>query len=62
MSIIVLSKNYTLCKAMLICDMQDLVERIRRNVPLAENDRGGKVNYGPYDDVDENYNDWPFAT
>src|SRR5690242_9947679 len=26
---------------------QDLVERIRKNVPLAENDRGGRVNYGP---------------
>lgn len=42
--------------------MQDLVQRIRRNIPLAENDRGGKVNYGPYEDVNEGYNDWPTAT
>lgn len=41
---------------------QDLVERIKKNIPLAGNDRGGKVNYGPYEDVDENYNDWPVAT
>ncbi|KAJ4316745.1 hypothetical protein N0V94_005302 [Neodidymelliopsis sp. IMI 364377] len=40
----------------------DLVERIRKNVPFTENDRGGKVNYGPYSDVNEDYNDWPAAT
>ncbi|KAJ4381622.1 hypothetical protein N0V86_002986 [Didymella sp. IMI 355093] len=40
----------------------DLVERIKKGVPFAENDRGGKVNYGPYGDVKENYNDWPTAT
>ena len=40
----------------------DLVERIRKNVPFAVNDRGGKVNYGPFEDVNENYNDWPSAT
>ncbi|KAH6633048.1 hypothetical protein C7974DRAFT_412076 [Boeremia exigua] len=43
-----------------ICN-PDLVERIRKNVPLAENDRGGRVNYGPFGDVNENYNDWPAA-
>lgn len=43
-------------------ECQDLVERIRKNVAFAENDRGGRVNYGPYSDVNENYNDWPLAT
>ncbi|KAF1922972.1 FMN-linked oxidoreductase [Didymella exigua CBS 183.55] len=42
--------------------LPDLVERIRQNVPLAENDRGGRVNYGPYAHVNDDYNDWPCAT
>ncbi|KAJ4983948.1 hypothetical protein SVAN01_10569 [Stagonosporopsis vannaccii] len=44
-----------------ICN-PDLVERIRKNIPFAKNDRGGKVNYGPYKDVNEDYNDWLAAT
>ncbi|KAF2994169.1 hypothetical protein E8E13_001221 [Curvularia kusanoi] len=44
-----------------ICN-PDLVERVRNRIPLASNDRGGSVNYGPYKSVDENYNDWPMAT
>lgn len=31
-------------------------------VPFAGNDRGNTVHYGPYQTVDENYNDWPAAT
>ncbi|KAL3454994.1 hypothetical protein BJX64DRAFT_94578 [Aspergillus heterothallicus] len=39
----------------------DVVSRIKRGVPLAENDRGGWVYYGPYGEVDAGYNDWPAA-
>ncbi|XRM43763.1 hypothetical protein ABZX51_006921 [Aspergillus tubingensis] len=37
----------------------DLISRIKKGVPLASNTRGGKVNYGPFQDPNENYNDWP---
>ncbi|KAF7528572.1 hypothetical protein PCG10_000417 [Penicillium crustosum] len=39
----------------------DLVTRLVSGIPLASNDRGGMVNYGPYQDPNENYNDWPRA-
>ncbi|KAF1976296.1 FMN-linked oxidoreductase [Bimuria novae-zelandiae CBS 107.79] len=39
----------------------DLVTRIRRKIPFATNDRGTQVSYGPYEDPNENYNDWPYA-
>ncbi|KAL2826133.1 hypothetical protein BDW59DRAFT_161259 [Aspergillus cavernicola] len=39
----------------------DLVTRIKNGVPLAINDRGGDLYYGPYKTVDEGYNDWPCA-
>ncbi|GLA30949.1 hypothetical protein AnigIFM63326_009384 [Aspergillus niger] len=37
----------------------DLISRIKKGVPFALNTRGGKVNYGPFQDPNENYNDWP---
>ncbi|KEF59305.1 uncharacterized protein A1O9_04149 [Exophiala aquamarina CBS 119918] len=40
----------------------DVVTRIRKGVPFANNDRGDFVYYGPYRVPDENYNDWPVAT
>ncbi|KAH6652253.1 hypothetical protein BKA67DRAFT_637862 [Truncatella angustata] len=39
----------------------DVVSRIKNNIPLALNDRGSTVHYGPYNTPDENYNDWPRA-
>lgn len=39
--------------------IQDLISRIKKGAPLASNTRGGKVNYGPFQDPNENYNDWP---
>ncbi|KAI7773115.1 12-oxophytodienoate reductase [Diaporthe eres] len=39
----------------------DLITRIKHVIPFARNDRGSSVFYGPYDKVDENYNDWPAA-
>ncbi|OJJ55009.1 hypothetical protein ASPSYDRAFT_93033 [Aspergillus sydowii CBS 593.65] len=39
----------------------DVISRIRHGIPLAENDRGNNVHYGPYKTPDENYNDWPSA-
>lgn len=41
--------------------VQDLISRVKNGIPLAGNDRGGRVNYGPYETVDEFYNDWPRA-
>lgn len=41
--------------------MQDLVSRVKNVIPLAGNNRGRRVNYGPYETVDEYYNDWPWA-
>lgn len=41
--------------------VKDLITRIKKGIDFAVNDRGGKVNYGPYDTVDEGYNDWPTA-
>ncbi|PVI04537.1 FMN-linked oxidoreductase [Periconia macrospinosa] len=38
----------------------DVVTRIKRGSPLATNERGGFVYYGPYNDISEGYNDWPF--
>ncbi|PSN59476.1 FMN-linked oxidoreductase [Corynespora cassiicola Philippines] len=40
----------------------DLITRVKDGIPLAENDRGGHIYYGPYDDVNEGYNDWTFAS
>ncbi|EQB51690.1 NADH:flavin oxidoreductase/NADH oxidase [Colletotrichum gloeosporioides Cg-14] len=40
----------------------DVINRIMHGVPFAGNDRGSTVHYGPYQTVDENYNDWPTAT
>ncbi|RMJ07955.1 hypothetical protein CDV36_012442 [Fusarium kuroshium] len=40
----------------------DLITRIKHGIPFATNTRGGHVNYGPYEDVNENYNDWPVAS
>ncbi|KAL2832770.1 hypothetical protein BJY01DRAFT_253745 [Aspergillus pseudoustus] len=40
----------------------DVVSRLKKGVQLAGKDRGGWVYYGPYDTVDEGYNDWPAAT
>ncbi|KAL4863516.1 hypothetical protein BDV12DRAFT_189608 [Aspergillus spectabilis] len=37
----------------------DLISRLKENVPLADNDRGGWVYYGPYETVEQGYNDWP---
>lgn len=42
--------------------LQDLVSRISKRLTLATNTRGGTVNYGPYKDVNDNYNDWPAAS
>ncbi|PYH94549.1 FMN-linked oxidoreductase, partial [Aspergillus ellipticus CBS 707.79] len=39
----------------------DFMSRARAGVPLATNNRGGAVNYGPYQHPDENNNDWPLA-
>ncbi|KAJ5578458.1 Aldolase-type TIM barrel [Penicillium hispanicum] len=39
----------------------DFMTRVQNGIPLASNDRGGMVNYGPYQHPDENYNDWPRA-
>ncbi|KAK0625611.1 N-ethylmaleimide reductase [Lasiodiplodia hormozganensis] len=45
-----------------ICNpVKDLITRIKKGIDFAVNDRGGKVNYGPYETVDEGYNDWPTA-
>lgn len=41
--------------------VKDLITRIKQGIDFAVNDRGGKVNYGPYETVDEDYNDWPTA-
>ena len=35
---------------------------MKDGIPLAENDKGGHIYYGPYDDVNEGYNDWTFAS
>ncbi|KAF2422963.1 FMN-linked oxidoreductase [Tothia fuscella] len=40
----------------------DLVTRILRDIPLALNDRGGIVYYGPYQQSSDGYNDWSVAT
>ncbi|KAL3491850.1 hypothetical protein BJX62DRAFT_236702 [Aspergillus germanicus] len=37
----------------------DLITRIKHDIHFATNTRGGKVNYGPFQDPNENYNDWP---
>lgn len=37
---------------------KDVVSRIKNNIPLALNDRGPTVYYGPFKTPDENYNDW----
>ncbi|KAI5299086.1 hypothetical protein KEM56_003536 [Ascosphaera pollenicola] len=39
----------------------DVINRIRKGVPFAENTRGSNVNYGPFQHPDEFYNDWPCA-
>lgn len=39
----------------------DLVARIDKGYPLAENDRGGHVNYEQCKNPEKNYTDWPFA-
>ncbi|KAF2655995.1 FMN-linked oxidoreductase [Lophiostoma macrostomum CBS 122681] len=39
----------------------DLISRIRKGIPLAENDRGGDLLYGPYQHPDVGYNDWSAA-
>ncbi|KAF1986042.1 FMN-linked oxidoreductase [Aulographum hederae CBS 113979] len=39
----------------------DLVSRVKRGIPLALNDRGGKVYYGDGLKPEEGYNDWPVA-
>ncbi|KAK4497790.1 hypothetical protein PRZ48_010444 [Zasmidium cellare] len=39
----------------------DLVARIEKGLPLAENDRGSHVHYGPFKDPAEDYIDWPAA-
>lgn len=33
--------------------VQDLVSCVKNGIPLAGNDRGGRVNYGPYETVAE---------
>ncbi|KAF7595607.1 hypothetical protein BBP40_005355 [Aspergillus hancockii] len=40
----------------------DLISRLKAGVAFSVNDRGGRVNYGPYNVPDENYNEWPKAT
>ncbi|EWY99859.1 hypothetical protein FOYG_03791 [Fusarium oxysporum NRRL 32931] len=40
----------------------DFVPRIIHGVPLANNDRGAWVYYGPGKTPDEGYNDWPVAS
>lgn len=42
--------------------VKDLITRVKLGIDFAVNDRGGHVNYGPYETVDEGYNDWPTAT
>ncbi|KAJ0122759.1 FMN-linked oxidoreductase [Diaporthe amygdali] len=37
----------------------DLVTRIKNNLPFAVNDRGGHIYYGPFQDANGGYNDWP---
>ncbi|KAL2785975.1 hypothetical protein BJX66DRAFT_347109 [Aspergillus keveii] len=37
----------------------DLITRIKHDIPFAINTRSGKVNYGPFQDPNENYNEWP---
>ncbi|KAF2173452.1 hypothetical protein M409DRAFT_15734 [Zasmidium cellare ATCC 36951] len=37
----------------------DLVTRIEKGLPLAENDRGNHVHYGPFRSPEEDYIDWP---
>lgn len=49
------------CNQLIRVYQQDLVTRLVSGIPLASNDRGGMVNYGPYQDPNENYNDWPRA-
>lgn len=39
----------------------DLVARIEKALPLAENDRGSHVHYGPFRCPEEDYTDWPRA-
>ncbi|KAI9147453.1 Aldolase-type TIM barrel [Paramyrothecium foliicola] len=39
----------------------DVISRIKHGIPFAINDRGKNVNYGPFRDPNENYNDWPAA-
>jgi 2,4-dienoyl-CoA reductase-like NADH-dependent reductase (Old Yellow Enzyme family) len=41
--------------------LQDIITRIEHSVPFAVNDKGGKVNYGPFRTPDEYYTDWPTA-
>lgn len=45
----------------LLNNEQDLITRVKKRVPFATNDRGGRVNYGPYKHPNEFYNDWPCA-
>jgi 2,4-dienoyl-CoA reductase-like NADH-dependent reductase (Old Yellow Enzyme family) len=40
---------------------KDLISRVKNGIAFATNDRGIQVNYGPYDDPNENYNDWSSA-
>ncbi|RDW84087.1 Aldolase-type TIM barrel [Aspergillus mulundensis] len=40
----------------------DFVSRLKSGEAFAVNDRGGKVNYGPFETPDQDYNDWPRAT
>ncbi|KAF4449506.1 putative NADPH2 dehydrogenase chain OYE2 [Fusarium austroafricanum] len=44
-----------------ICN-PDVVSRIMHGIPLAHNDRGSTVYYGPGKTLDEDYNDWPAAS
>ncbi|CAG9993184.1 unnamed protein product [Clonostachys byssicola] len=39
----------------------DLITRIKYGIPLAQNDRGDTVLYGPYTSPEQGYNDWPTA-
>lgn len=45
---------YSLTKGVDDVDVvQDLVSCVKNGIPLSGNDRGGRVNYGPYETVAE---------
>ncbi|KAK1538864.1 uncharacterized protein CCOS01_00178 [Colletotrichum costaricense] len=39
----------------------DVIFRIQHSIPFAENNRGNNVHYGPFEEPNQNYNDWPIA-